>query len=430
MEHNSSHNHTEEESGTTTQCTIALPGYSEVFLHTSMDDDADAHVVDRLPEGPPSDDSSNEHDDDDSVVTEKPGTEFTTDPLDNFITTLEERTFANDIEEARASEVTGSSSSLAVGHPAMWAISFQQLVRVQKKLVAAFGMDKSQKFTMRDVNHYFIQPTCQKKGTSYALFKNPQGLKTEAFVTHCWDEIFNDFVARLQQCFALHDPKPNLWICSFAINQDPDSTESLLSESIPIEQSPFVLALQHASMFVVVRNWVTDLYSRSWCVCELHFALRAGLIPSATYIAGPNAFLNSTSSCLEAKASRTSDQKRIQNILKDHRDEADGWVGRLRQVGNIPEHLLGQPLSQLVPDYTMWSSSSLPHPIPPAAKHMHRTGPRKRFNVKEHHHATSLFFVLGGCLTCLILGILITSLIFFIFWIQSLRWGCSNIWCL
>jgi len=280
------------------------------------------------------------------------------------------------------------------------------------------------------VNHYFIQPTCQKKGTSYALFKNPQGLKTEAFVTHCWDENFNDFVASLQQCFALHDPKPNLWICSFAIPQDPDSTESLLSESIPIEQSPFVLALQHASMFVVVRNWVTDLYSRSWCVCELHFALRAGLIPSATYIAGPNAFLNSTSSCLEAKASRTSDQKRIQNILKDHRDEADGWVGRLRQVGNIPEHLLGQPLSQLVPDYTMWSSSSLPHPIPPAAKHMHRTGPRKRFNVKEHHHATSLFFVLGGCLTCLILGILITSLIFFIFWIQSLRWGCSNIWCL
>jgi len=66
--------------------------------------------------------------------------------------------------------------------PSMWAISFQQLLDVKEECMKMFSNDFESK-TMRDVNSEIIIPVCRETGKSYALTKNPQGLRTEVFVS-------------------------------------------------------------------------------------------------------------------------------------------------------------------------------------------------------------------------------------------------------
>ena len=62
------------------------------------------------------------------------------------------------------------------------AISFDELMGVD-------AMVSSELWTMRDVVRQIVIPN-QKPGLSFALSQNTNkdGLKLDAFVTHCWDE--------------------------------------------------------------------------------------------------------------------------------------------------------------------------------------------------------------------------------------------------
>lgn len=92
-------------------------------------------------------------------------------------------------------------------------------------------------------------------------------------------------------------------------------------------------ALEDASCFVVVRNSTTDIYCRIWCVCELMYAKKFGLVPDKTHVVGPDSFSQSNSSCLDATAWNPDDKEKILRVLlSEHtRQTMDEFVCRFRR---------------------------------------------------------------------------------------------------
>jgi hypothetical protein len=100
-----------------------------------------------------------------------------------------------------------------------------------------------------------------------------------------------------------------------------------------IENSPFVVALQSAQKFVVVRNCKSDLFSRIWCVCELIFASKFGFVPDKTFVTGPDCFSDLQTSCIDAQATSIHDKAKILRVLLDEHDyeEIDLFVNLFRR---------------------------------------------------------------------------------------------------
>eukprot|EP00549_Striatella_unipunctata_P006885 CAMPEP_0118693326 /NCGR_PEP_ID=MMETSP0800-20121206/11841_1 /TAXON_ID=210618 ORGANISM="Striatella unipunctata, Strain CCMP2910" /NCGR_SAMPLE_ID=MMETSP0800 /ASSEMBLY_ACC=CAM_ASM_000638 /LENGTH=79 /DNA_ID=CAMNT_0006591539 /DNA_START=76 /DNA_END=312 /DNA_ORIENTATION=- len=74
--------------------------------------------------------------------------------------------------------------------------------------------------TMRDICAKVISPICKEEKRPYALVVNEFGLEAHAFVTHCWDEPFGEFVDSVQDAMSNMMKPLSLWICSFALYQD------------------------------------------------------------------------------------------------------------------------------------------------------------------------------------------------------------------
>lgn len=212
----------------------------------------------------------------------------------------------------------------------MWAISFEQLLEVHQQAMEVFGV-KLDSITMRDINKKIIIPMC-KGEESYALAKNPKGLKTGTFISHTWDEPFGEFVRSVKEAFKTKFHKPDLWICAFALVQgNTNNIENQLN--MALDQSPFVRALKSADNFLIVRNSTTDLYSRIWCICEIMYARKYDFIPKKTQIAGPDCFTDEAISCLDAKSFSPEDKEKILRVLleKDEdRAEIDKYIKKFR----------------------------------------------------------------------------------------------------
>lgn len=224
-------------------------------------------------------------------------------------------------------------SETAANDPSLWSITYQQLMDIEALAKETFGYWGFRRLSMRHVNDAIIAPKCRESGTSYALALNPEGLPVDAFITHCWDEPFSEFVNSIRNAFRPFTCKPNIWVCAFAMIQgDRVHTEELLN--VPLRDSPFVIALKQASWFVVVRNSKTDLYSRIWCVCELMFARKFGFTAThKTMVVGPNNFSHLRTSCLHAESTHSCDKQRILAALQlEHGDleEIDELVSDYR----------------------------------------------------------------------------------------------------
>lgn len=225
----------------------------------------------------------------------------------------------------QSSPSSTTSLDLDVKHPKNWAISWDQLQGLDRTARSVFG-SKYESITMRDISTKILMPLCAEAGTSYALAHNPKGRMLTHFVTHAWGELFAEFVRSLESAFAHELTKPDLWICALALVQSADPaviSAQVGSSNLPLNQCPFVKALQHAQGFVVVRNSVVDLYDRLWCVCELVFALKAGLVPQKTRIAGSNEFSSGTSSCLVAECWSREDKQKILQYIVDSSSYAE-----------------------------------------------------------------------------------------------------------
>jgi len=222
----------------------------------------------------------------------------------------------------------------AINHPCMWSITYLQLMEMDDMASKHFDDLYSQQ-TMRDIVEELIKPRCKATRTSFALSLNPDGLMVDAFITHCWDEPFQAFVSSIRKVFQTSVSKPNLWICAFALCQADSNlvAEQVGSVDTPLTSSPFVQALEHALTFVVVRNSTTDLYSRIWCVCELIYATKLGLVPHKTHVTGPDEFSHMQTSCLDAECTNPEDKTRILDVLlKEHNvDEINKTVRIFRE---------------------------------------------------------------------------------------------------
>jgi len=217
--------------------------------------------------------------------------------------------------------------------PSMWAISFQQLLDVKKQAESMFGHNFGSK-TMRDINIHIIIPVCQETNMAYALSKNIDGLETEVFVSHGWDEPFGDFVDSIQSAFHTKLVKPTLWICAFALMQGNHHKikEQLGPGETSLEQSPFVKALKDASLYLIVRNCNSDLCDRIWVVCEIMYAKKYSFIPNKALITGPSTFADSNTSCLDAKSYDLNDKARItKELLTEHSyEDIDKYINKFR----------------------------------------------------------------------------------------------------
>ena len=195
--------------------------------------------------------------------------------------------------------------------PDQWCISYEQLMKLNQRASSFYGPERYPGITMRDICEDIIKPSCARTGSSYALHLNPTGLPIDAFVSHSWDGHFSAFCQSIRSAFQTTMIKPNLWICAFALlqiqGQDDDNNtnnhrqqqeqqkqkrQDVISQQIgasdePLDESPFVQAIQKASLFCVVRNSQKDIYRRIWCVCELMYAQQCQLFPSKTHATGP-----------------------------------------------------------------------------------------------------------------------------------------------
>merc|ERR1711908_106337 len=116
--------------------------------------------------------------------------------------------------------------------------------------------------SIHQVNKHYIIPTTREcNGASWALMRNPYGLKCDLFATHCWAEGVFEFIDAVRQGWP-RDAN-HLYCCFLSNPQDGDVSE-ILGDSI--KECPFYLALKTAKTLLVIPNRRVSIYSRLWCV--------------------------------------------------------------------------------------------------------------------------------------------------------------------
>ena len=89
--------------------------------------------------------------------------------------------------------------------------------------------------------------------------------KADVFVSHTWNERFEDFASTLHRSL---DADTVVWVCSFALNQNGNIAEALGD----FESCPFAAAMKAAKRVLVASDSSADVLTRCWVVLELHFA--------------------------------------------------------------------------------------------------------------------------------------------------------------
>jgi len=150
--------------------------------------------------------------------------------------------------------------------PSMWCVMSEQLQELLHVVETSYPESDPNAYTVvADV----IKRLTAEADRSYALMKNPNGLKVRYFITHAWGESFKTF-CRLTLASNLSG---GLWVCFLANPQTWSSKrlDALLGANPYM--SPFAVALQAAAMVVVVRTENVNMYERLWCVFELFLSI-------------------------------------------------------------------------------------------------------------------------------------------------------------
>ncbi|CAE7721109.1 mak16-a [Symbiodinium sp. CCMP2592] len=123
--------------------------------------------------------------------------------------------------------------------------------------------------SMYTVNEQYIKPVTAAAGNvSWALMKNPDGLRCDLFITHGWAEGIYEFVDKAVHCWPLG--ATGAYICFLSNPQNFDISHLIARP----ESSPFAQALKCASCMLVVSNRKASIYSRLWCVYEAFVAYK------------------------------------------------------------------------------------------------------------------------------------------------------------
>ncbi|CAE7214994.1 unnamed protein product [Symbiodinium sp. CCMP2592] len=117
------------------------------------------------------------------------------------------------------------------------------------------------------ITDQFIKPMSQRAGNmSWALLKNPNGLRCDVFVTHCWAEGIYEFLDRVEHSWP--GGARGAYACFLSNPQNLDIASLISSPSM----SPFAVALRVASDVLVLPNHAVSIYARLWCVYEAFLA--------------------------------------------------------------------------------------------------------------------------------------------------------------
>lgn len=124
--------------------------------------------------------------------------------------------------------------------------------------------------TIYTVTEQFIKPiTRDAGGMSWALMRNPGGLKCDIFVTHAWQEGVFEFLEKVLDSWPRG--RKHIWCCMLSNPQNLNIAKLIQRPS----ESPFAIALRSASCMLVVPNQHSSIYTRLWCAYEAFLAWEA-----------------------------------------------------------------------------------------------------------------------------------------------------------
>jgi len=170
-------------------------------------------------------------------------------------------------------------------HPSKWCVTKDDLLFLRDDITVAWegGLipenpvyendghnDRATGPSIYDVNEHYVLQRIQP-GQSWALIRNPGGLRCQIFTSHWWKEGIFEFLDRVidawPQCFH------HAYIC-FLSNPQHDVDTSLLL-TCELEDSPFAQALMCASYLIVLPTRRGCIYERAWCVYEIWLAVES-----------------------------------------------------------------------------------------------------------------------------------------------------------
>jgi len=105
---------------------------------------------------------------------------------------------------------------------------------------------------------------------SWALMRNPKGLKCDLFVTHAWSEGAFEFTSKLLSSWP--DGARGAFVCFLSNPQNGDISQLISGAELAV-QSPFARALLQSRHYIIIPNHHSSIYKRLWCVYETHLAL-------------------------------------------------------------------------------------------------------------------------------------------------------------
>jgi len=161
-------------------------------------------------------------------------------------------------------EVSMANVTMVGIGPSRWAITGEDLDTLEAIARVAFPFQPN----IHLLNEYVIQPDTIRKGRlSWAVLHNLEtlGLKCRTFVSHCWDEPFYEFLQALRDQYVDYARRA-FWVCFVA---NPQSWGKAALDEMLQEYVPFWTAVAECSNVLIVRNRITHIYTRGWCVLEL-----------------------------------------------------------------------------------------------------------------------------------------------------------------
>eukprot|EP00434_Breviolum_minutum_P024494 symbB.v1.2.021633.t1/scaffold1882.1/size97200/2 len=183
---------------------------------------------------------------------------------------------SSDSDSDDGSDASTSSSVETWKDPAWAAISMLQLLDLHQKARDEFE-EEFPDITMHHVNARILQPLCERFQKCYAHIVNEEApLFLNVFVSHAWQEGFDEFVQYVASPFRHWSLQPNLWICATALLQSGDPSILAAQVGVGPDDAPFTRALSRAQRLLVVRNPAVNLFERIWCCWELFKAYELG----------------------------------------------------------------------------------------------------------------------------------------------------------
>jgi len=173
-----------------------------------------------------------------------------------------------------------------------WCVTFKDLTFLRQCLqkaiadgeITATDRDKFDKSddvvgpNMYTTCDQYIKPLTRRAGSmSWALMRNPKGVRCDLFITHAWIEGMYEFIDKVLHSWPRG--KKSCYVCLLSNPQNLDISALISSP----QSSPFALCLTEATHMLVIPNQHSSIYSRLWCVYEAYLGYkREKIILTAT----------------------------------------------------------------------------------------------------------------------------------------------------